>query len=257
MAAKKVEYQVKDGLARIIFVNEAGGNALDLQACNEFAEAAAQTRKDSSIKAVLLEARGKSFSVGGDIRGFVANKDNIHQHVIDMTKGFHGGISDLRNGTAPLIIAVNGVAAGGGFSLVCSADMAIAKRSAKFVAAYSRSGLSPDGGGTWFLPRIVGIQKAFDIFATNPTLSAEQARDLGIISRVVEDDDFEAEVDKLARMIVESPPGALAALKKLLNASTSATLQEQFDAEANSIASLAASPSTMERLMALLGKSEK
>jgi len=107
------------------------------------------------------------------------------------------------------------------------------------------------------LPRIVGIQKAFDIFATNPTLSAEQARDLGIISRVVEDDDFEAEVDKLARMIVESPPGALAALKKLLNASTSATLQEQFDAEANSIASLAASPSTMERLMAFLGKSEK
>ena len=104
-----------------------------------------------------------------------------------------------------------------------------------------------DAGAEW--------QRAFDIFATNPTLSADQSRKLGIISRVADDEDFDTELKKLAQMIVDSPPGALAALKKLLNASASALLEDQLDAEAGSIASLAASPATMERLLAFVERS--
>lgn len=256
MTSSKVTYSVSNGLARLVLTNVENKNAIDLQACQEFAEAAASVRKDETVKAVLLQAQGDIFSVGGDINGFVENKDHIYDHVISMTNGFHAGISDLRNSDAPLIVAVNGMAAGGGFSIVCMADLSIAKRSAKFCAAYTRSGLSPDGGGTYFLPRTVGRARAFDIFATNPTLSANEACELGIISRVVDDVDFDAEVEKLAQMVVESPPGALAALKKLINASSTANLEDQLNAEAKSIATLTDSPSTMERLLAFVERSK-
>src|SRR5690606_10504128 len=98
---------------------------------------------------------------------------------------------------APVVAAVNGMAAGGGFSLVCMSDLAIATRSARFNFAYTRSALTTDGGATWFLPRLVGLQRAFDILATNPTLDAEEAARLGIIARVVDDDRFETEVEAL------------------------------------------------------------
>jgi len=115
MSSNKVAYSVESGLARIVFTDVENKNAIDLQACQEFGEAAASARKDTSVRVVLLQARGDVFSVGGDIKGFVENKDHIYDHVISMTNGFHAGITDLRDGDAPFIIAVNGMAAGGGF----------------------------------------------------------------------------------------------------------------------------------------------
>ncbi len=257
MSSRKIEYSIVDGLARMVLSNEANKNALDLQACEEFGVAADAICKDQSVKAILFQARGSIFSVGGDINGFVENKDRVSDHIIAMTTGLHGGLLKIHESNIPFIIAVNGVAGGGGFSLVCNADLAIAKRSAKLVAAYTKSGLTPDGGGTYFLSRLVGRQRAFDIFATNPTLTADQACELGIVSRVVDDAEFDAEVEKLAQMIVDSPPGALSGLKKLLRDSPNATLQKQLDAEANSIAALASTPSTMNRLLAFVGRSKK
>lgn len=252
----KIEWNAAGGLARIVMTNPAGNNALDLDFCREFRVAAKSIRNDTSVKAILIQALGKTFSVGGDLKYLVAHRHEIHQQITAMADIFHAAVEDLRDSNAPLIIAVNGMAAGGGFSLVCTADLAIAKRSAKFVAAYTRSGLSPDAGGTYFLPRLVGPQRAFDIFATNPTLSADEARELGIISRVVDDDLFDAEVEKIAQAIVASPPGALAALKRLLNSSASSSLKDQLAAEAKSIATLAASPSTLERLAAFVSRSK-
>ena len=253
MSFGRLVFSIEEGLARIVIANEANSNAIDLQVCRELAEAATAIGLDASIKAVLIEARGKAFGVGGDLKELVRNRDRIQAHILEMTTHFHAAIVQLRSVTAPVVIAVNGIAAGGSFSLVCTADMAIAKRSAKFVAAYTRSGLSPDGGGTFFLPRIVGVQRAFDIFATNPTLTADQALELGILSRVVDDDVFEAEVSKLVQTIMESPPGALPALKKLLRGSTSASLEQQLLAESEAIATLAASSATLARLNAFVG----
>ena len=248
MDLERIDFSHSNGLARITFANEANGNALDLRCCREFVLVASEAVSDPSVKAVLIEARGKAFCVGGDLKEFLSHRERMHAHVLDLATQFHIAITRLRNGPAPLIIAVNGVAAGGGFSLVLNADMAIAKRSAKLVAAYSRSGLSPDGGGSWFLPRLVGLQKAFDIFATNPTLTAEQALQLGILSRVIDDADFDAEVEKLVQSILTSPPGALAALKKLLRASASANFEQQLVAEADAIAQSVSLPSTIAKL---------
>ena len=120
----------------------------------------------------------------------------------------------------------------------------------------SRSGLTPDGGGTWFLTRIVGWRRAFEIFATNPTLSADEACALGIVSRVVDDAEFDAEVARMARQIQDAPAGALCALKRLVRESLTASLDEHLEAEAVSIASQADLPETQDLLAAFLRKSK-
>ncbi|MFM9885753.1 MAG: enoyl-CoA hydratase/isomerase family protein [Burkholderiales bacterium] len=248
MNLERIEFTRANGLARITIANEANSNALDHRFCREFAYVALETVADVSVRAVLIGARGKTFCVGGDLKDFLSNRERMRAHVLDMASSFHAAITHLRNGAAPVIIAVNGIAAGGGFSLVLNADLAIAKRSAKLVAAYTRSGLSPDGGGTWFLPRLVGLQKAFDLFATNPTLTADEALQLGMLSRVVDDDKFDAEVAKLVQSIIDSPPGALSSLKKLLRGSPSASFEQQLAAEAETIAESASRPSTLQKL---------
>jgi len=254
MDLQRIEFTRADGIARITIANEAANNALDQRFCREFALVALAAAADKDAKAVLVEGRGKAFCVGGDLKDFLSNREHMYAHVLDMASHFHTAVTQLRNGPAPLIIAVNGMAAGGGFSLVLNADMAIAKRSARLVAAYTRTGLSPDGGGTWFLPRLVGLQKAFDIFATNPTLTADEALQLGMLSRVVDDDVFDAEVEKLVQQIVASPPGALSALKKLLRASASSSLEQQLVAEGESIAQCASRPSTIAMLDAFMAE---
>lgn len=254
MPSARVAFEIAGGLARITLVNPPRHNAMDLQFCNELAEASTRCSAAPELKAVLLAAEGDAFCVGGDIVEFVANRERLQQHVLAMAAQFHVAITRLHRLAAPLIVAVNGTAAGGGFSMVCAADLAIARRSAKLNPAYTRSGLTPDGGGTWFLSRIVGPRKAFEIFATNPTLSADEACALGIVSRVVDDARFDGEVAELARQIEEAPAGVLCALKRLVRASLDASLEEQLSSEAASIAAQAALPATQELLGAFLSK---
>jgi 2-(1,2-epoxy-1,2-dihydrophenyl)acetyl-CoA isomerase len=255
ISPSRVALEITGGLARITLINPPRHNAMDLQFCNELADAATRCSAAVELKAVLLAAEGDVFCVGGDIREFVANRERLHDHVLAMAAQFHAAVTRLYRLPAPLIVAVNGTAGGGGFSMVCAADLAIARRSAKLNPAYTRSGLTPDGGGTWFLPRIVGWRRAFEIFATNPTLSAEEACALGIVSRVVDDAAFDAEVAKLARQIEEAPADVLGALKKLVRQSLNASLEQQLEAEAASIAAQAALPATQNLLAAFFGKS--
>lgn len=256
MSDAKVRFAIEGPIANIVLADAANRNAFDLRFVQEFAHAAIACAANDAVKVIVLRAEGDAFSVGGDIRHFVENRGRLREHVLEMASLFHVGLMRLRSASALLIVAVNGVAAGGGFSLVCNADMAVAKRSAKFVSAYTRSGLTPDGGGTYLLPRIVGVKKAFDIMATNPTLSAEEALALGIVSRVYADEEFDAEVERLAQTLAASPAGALAGLKALFRSSASASFEEQLDAEARSIAALACSPATLERLAAFLQRSK-
>lgn len=257
MAYEALQFERSGGVARITIANEANNNAVGHQFCREFALASLDITSDPDVRAVVIEGRGKFFCMGGDLKEFLSQAERVRAHVRDMATHFHVALVQLRNGTAPVIIAVNGMAAGGGFSLVLNADIAIAKRSAKLVPAYSRSGLSPDAGGTWFLPRLVGLQRAFDMFATNPTLTADEAMQLGIVSRVVDDAMFDAEVDKVVQSILATPPGALASLKKLLRQSASATLEQQLVAEADALADCASLPTTLEKLREFAARSAR
>lgn len=253
----RLKFNLDQGIARITMAGPESQNAIDLGWCHSFAEATNICASDPSVKLVVLQAEGRFFSVGGDIDGFIANRGHLKAHVLQMANMFHTGIMRLYRGQAPVIAAVGGTAAGGGMSLALTADMVLARRSTQFVAAYTRSGLTPDGGLSWFLPRMVGIKRAFEIMSLNEPISAEAAQSLGIVTRVFDDAAFDSGVEEIIGKLSQMSAPALAGLKRLLVQSPTASLAEQFDAEADQVSTIAASPETLAILDAFLARRTK
>ena len=254
MSNQVIDFSISDGIARIVFDDAERHNVVGLQFVRELADAAIACEGSQGLRVVLLTARGKSFSVGGDLNEFLRERGNLRPHVRAMAMYFHQAITILHRLTAPVVCAVNGMAGGGGMSMVLMSDLAIATRSAKFNLAYTRMGLTPDGGGTWFLPRLVGAQRAFDIVATNPTLTADQACAMGLIARVVDDADYAVEVEKVLAQLAAAPTGAVAQAKRLLRASLINSLEQQLELEAQSIADQAAQPETLAKMEAFFAQ---
>ncbi|MGE0485434.1 MAG: enoyl-CoA hydratase/isomerase family protein [Gammaproteobacteria bacterium] len=250
MNEHKIAYSVADGIARIVIDDAAHHNVVGAQFTQEFARAAIACENDPDVRVVLLTANGKEFSVGGDLNEFLAVGAGLRDHVREMATWFHLGITVLNRLEVPVVCAVNGVAAGGGVSLALMCDLVVATRSAKFNLAYTRSGLTPDGGASWFLPRLVGAQRAFDIMALNPTLSADEAQAMGLIARVVDDAEFSAEVERVLRQLMAAPSRAIGRAKRLLRQSLSNSLEAQLELESQSIAEKVSSPETLAALQA-------
>jgi 2-(1,2-epoxy-1,2-dihydrophenyl)acetyl-CoA isomerase len=152
----------------------------------------------------------------------------------------------------PLVTLVNGPAAGAGMSLAIAGDVAIAARSAHFTAAYGALGLSPDGGMSWRLPRLVGLRLAQDIILTNRRVTSEEAATIGLVSRVVEDDALAETGVKVAAELAAAPTAALGAARNLLLDSFETSLEAQLEREARSIAALGRSAETRARVAAFL-----
>lgn len=250
----RVTLETADGIARLTLANAGRRNAIDLEFLRDFAAAALDIQSDASVRVVVMRAEGPIFSVGGDLAEMVENRHRAERHVLEMASTFHLGIERLQLSPAPLVAALGGTAAGGGFSLILGADLVIASKSAKLVAAYTKSGLTPDGGATWFLPRIVGRQKAFEIMALNPTLSADEAASLGLVTRVVEDEALDAEVMKVAGQLAALPSDALGVLKRQLHLSPGNGLADQLAIEASGIARATAQPDVQAALDAFFAK---
>jgi 2-(1,2-epoxy-1,2-dihydrophenyl)acetyl-CoA isomerase len=246
--SSKIDFFVEDGVATILFDNALGHNAIDLEFCQSFSSAAKACLEEKSLSVIVVKGQGKTFTVGGDLEEFLNHRSDMGPHVGRMVQEFHIGIEALHQVQTPVLCGVNGVAAGGGMSIVCVSDLAIAKRSARFNFAYTNSGLTPDGGATWFLPRIVGMQRAFDLIATNPTLNANEARDIGLISRVVEDKSFDEELDRLVHYFKNLPSNSAGRAKGLLRSSLSSTLSSQLDKEAVSMVESVCMTSTVDML---------
>ena len=251
MPDPRIAFTINNRVARIVLARPEARNAMDAELILQFAEAASVCANDASLIAIVISAQGEWFSGGGDLKAFLANREHIRDHVHIMAGVLHTGVLALRRAVAPVIAAVQGVAAGAGFSVVCGADLVVAAESARFISAYTASGLTPDGGGTYFLPRIVGHRAAFDIMATNPMLSAADAKALGIVSRLVPDGELDAEVEKLVAGFAAMPEGAVAALKALFRRGEDG-LPGQLDAERESIANRAAAPAALARMEAFL-----
>ncbi|HWA89459.1 MAG TPA: enoyl-CoA hydratase-related protein [Rhizomicrobium sp.] len=253
MSAHRLSFAVEEGIARIALDNAAGRNAIDLAFVEAFADCAERCA-DEAVKVVLISAQGPYFSVGGDLSDFVAHADDAERHILAMARKFHVGVARLHELSVPVVLALGGMAAGGGFSLVCGADFVIASRSAGLTSAYTRTGLTPDGGLTWFLERIVGARKAFEIMALNPVMSADEAFALGIVNRLVDRDALQAESEAVARQIANTPSDSLRALKWLMTSGRAATLESQLEHEAVSIARQAGRAATMENLRKFLAR---
>ena len=254
MSYETLGFEVRDGVARITLDRPKVYNAMNLAMMRELMAVSIRCDEDPAIRAVILTGTAPAFCGGGDLAGFNAAKAGLGPLVKEMTIYFHGAVSRFARMNAPLIVAVNGIAAGGGMSLAISGDLVLAAAGAKFTMAYTRAALTPDGSSTFYLARLVGLRRAQELVLTNRTLSAEEAHDWGLVTRVVADADLGRAAADLAAELAAGPTLAFGAAKRLLIDGTSASLETQMEAEARGIADMARTADTKEGVKAFLEK---
>lgn len=219
----------RDGKVGILTLNDpASLNAMTPELLGDLARAVGEMGHDPGIRALVLTGEGRGFCSGQNLKAFNSLGDNIYTGV--MTH-YWPAMQALRECRMPVVVAVNGVAAGGGFSLAMSGDIILAARSASFIQVFSRIGLVPDLGSTWLLPRLVGRQRALDLMLLNEPLSAERAKEWGLVRDVVDDAKLLGEAKALASRLADGPTRALVATRQLLEESEHASYADQFRRE--------------------------
>jgi 2-(1,2-epoxy-1,2-dihydrophenyl)acetyl-CoA isomerase len=236
MTYETVRYQMKDSIATITLNRPEAYNALNLALGRDLFHATIEADEDRTVRCIVVSGEGRAFCAGGDVKVFNDNADRIGVVIKELTTYFHGAISRLARTPKPVIMAVNGVAAGGGMSLALAGDLVVAAESAKFTMAYSKIAASPDGSSSYFLPRIIGVRRALELHYTNRTLSALEAMDWGLVNRVHPDAEFSFSVAALARELAEGPTLAFGRAKLLFHQSTQESLETQMELESQAIA---------------------
>jgi 2-(1,2-epoxy-1,2-dihydrophenyl)acetyl-CoA isomerase len=254
MAYEKILLARDNGLAILTLNAPDRLNAVSRQMIAEIKLCWEELAADSSIRAVLLTGAGRGFCAGADL----ADPDREASATADsgaaLEKFFNPVIRAMRALPKPIVSAVNGVAAGVGMSFALASDIAIAGKSASFLQAFARIGLLPDGGSTWFLPRLVGDQRARALAMLAPQITAEQAKQWGLIWDVVEDAELLPTATQVARKLADGPTLALARIKDALNRSTGNDLSAQLDVARASQRTLGRSDDFKEGVAAFLAK---
>ncbi len=246
--------EVRDGVAHLTLNRPDNANTLDPAMARDLMHATIACDEDPRVRAVLLTGAGSMFCAGGDIKSFDAAADALPAFIKEVTTYLHAGLSRLARMRAPVVAAVNGAAAGAGMSLACAADLVVAAESARFTMAYTRIGLVPDGSSTYYLPRVVGLRRAQELMLTNRVLSAREALEWGIVTRVVPDSELAGEAGKLAASLASGPSEAFASVKRLLLSSLGNSLESQMELETRGIAAAGGSADGREGIAAFLAK---
>ena len=197
--------------------------ALDLQ------EKLDLCKNDNNIRAIVITGTGKAFCAGQDLGEAIDPNGPELQKIVN--EHYNPIIRQIRNIEKPIIAAVNGVAAGAGASIALCCDIIIAKEGAVFVQAFSKIGLVPDSGATFFLPRLIGFQKASALMMNADPITATEAERLGMIYKVVEESKFEDEIQSFSEKLAKMPTKGIGLTKKLLNQSMRNSLEKQLDEE--------------------------
>jgi 2-(1,2-epoxy-1,2-dihydrophenyl)acetyl-CoA isomerase len=239
-------YGLCDGVAQITLNRPEAANSLNHQLSTELLDAVIRSEENPEVRALVLTATGRFFCAGADLKSFYTQIGALK----DRISHFHVALSRIVRAPFPVIAAVNGTAAGGGMGLACGCDLIIAAESAKFVMAYSRIGLSPDGTTTYFLPRRIGIGRALELAYTNRSLGAREALEWGLVNRVVPDAELAAEAHDFAAGLAKGATRALAAAKRLMHTGFVETVETQIENELRSIFELAGSDDVKEAIKA-------
>src|SRR5262249_9857862 len=253
MGYDTVLYDVRDGVGTITLNRPDAYNALNLALGRDLFHATLEADEDRAVRCVLITGAGRAFCAGGDVKDFADNPDRIGILIKELTTYLHGAVSRLSRAQKPVIMAVNGVAAGGGMSLALAGDLVVAAESAKFTMAYSQIAASPDGSSSYFLPRLIGLRRALELHYTNRVLSARDAMDWGLVNRVHPDAEFQGAVSALARELAQGPTLAFGRAKLLFHQSTQESLETQMELEAQAIA-VSAHPEDFSRGWSAFGK---
>ena len=250
-----LRFEVRGNLAHLALNRPEAANAMNAEMVREFEDCIARCEDDHEVRAVLISGAGKAFCAGGDLKGFATQPpEELPGFIEEMTGHLHRALSQMARMRAPVIAAVNGAAGGARMSLACAVDFVIAAESARFTMAYTRAGLTPDGSASYFLPRIVGFRRAAELMITNRVLSAKEALELGIATRIVADDRLAAEAESFAAELARGATLAYGAVKRLLIASANNSLEEQMELESGAIARISATRDAREGIAAFIGK---
>ena len=249
----------RDGAVATLTLNRPDAlNALDNAMVDALVARTAEAAADDALRVVVVQGAGKHFMAGGDIRNFAthldeppaARRDGFRQ----MVERLHAAIECLHRMPHPVIGRVHGAVAGFGLSLMNACDLVVTAEDAYFASAYRQIALTPDGGGSWSLPRLVGPRKAMEIFLLGERFSAADALALGIVNKVVPAGELDTAVAAIARSIASGPVQAMRRTKRLVRESLARTLSEQLQAEAVSFSECSASLDFVEGITAFLAK---
>ncbi len=248
-------FEVREHVAHMTLNRPDAANGINLEMASEIRHAARRCATDPEIRAVLLSGAGKMFCAGGDLKAFAAQPEGeLPGFLEQVTLHLHQAISHFARMNAPVVAAVHGSAAGGGFSLACACDFPIAAESAKFTMAYTRAGLTPDGSSTYFLPRIIGYRRTLELAITNRVLSAREAAEMGLVTRVVPDAELISEATKFATQLATGPTAAYGGVKRLLIDSFTNTLEAQMYLEGDYISAMGRTIDGREGIASFLAK---
>ena len=228
-------------------------NALNREVHQGIFDALERAKADDSVRAVVITGAGRGFCVGQDLQEFAGGAGDVAQN---LRENYHRNVLAIRALQKPVIAAVNGAAAGAGMSLALACDVRIASRSASFVPAFIKIGLIPDSGGTWLVRRLLGAARAFEWLTTGRRVGADEARDWGLVSEVVEDHELPERMHEVAALYAAMPTRAVWQTKRLLDAAESTTFAEQLELEAVTQAEMTRTPDFGEGVSAFLGKRE-
>jgi 2-(1,2-epoxy-1,2-dihydrophenyl)acetyl-CoA isomerase len=256
--ADPVLVERQDGVATLTLNRPEALNALDFAMMEALVAQTSALAADDKLRVVIVRGAGRHFMAGGDLRTFATRLDQPPEarraEFQSMIERLHAAIEHLHRMPAIVVAQARGAVAGFGLSLLCACDLAIAADDAYFTTAYRHIALTPDGGGTWALPRIVGLRKAMEMLLLSERIDAQEALRVGLVNRIVPAAELDAATSALVQTLARGPRRALASAKRLARESLDRSLAEQLQAEAVSFAQCAATPDFVEGIRAFLEK---
>ncbi|MEX2524373.1 MAG: 2-(1,2-epoxy-1,2-dihydrophenyl)acetyl-CoA isomerase PaaG [Gammaproteobacteria bacterium] len=255
MSHETITFEVEDGVAVLTLNRPDTLNSFNTRMHEEVREVMRAVAGDKTVRCLVITGAGRGFSAGQDLGDrAVTGTDEAPDLGESVEKNYNPLIRSIMNLEMPVVCAVNGVAAGAGANLALACDLVLAAKSASFIQSFCKIGLVPDSGGSWNLPRAVGLARAKGLALLGDKLPAEQAQAWGMIWRCVDDDQLMEETMNLARHLATQPTKGLAAIKKLLNQSFTNSLDTQLDLERDNMRELGRSRDYREGVAAFMEK---
>ena len=254
MSADPVLVERTGGVAVVTLNRPDVLNALNPAMAAGLRDAMYDLEADKAVRSIVLKGAGRGFMAGGDVAGFNENMEKLQTYIGPMLDDFHCATRAIMRMPKPVIGALHGPVAGAGMSLALTPDLAIAADNLMMTLAYSSLGTSPDGGSTYFLPRIVGRRKAFEIAMLSDRFGAADAERLGLVNKVVPADDLDSAVMEWAERLANGPSYAFGWTKKLMDQSFHSDIDRQLEAEREGILACAASADMQEGIRAFVAK---
>lgn len=243
---------IDEGIATLTLNRPAAGNTINLPLAKALLQAAIRCDSDAAIRCVVITGAGKLFCGGGDLGAMREVGDNVPAYLSELTGILHLAVSRLMRMRKPLVTLVNGPAAGAGLSLALAGDIVVAGESASFTAAYGRVGLSPDGGLSWLLPRLIGMRRAQDMIIANRRVDAAEAEAIGLVTRVVGNDQLAEEGAKQAASLAAGATAAIGSARAVLLESYAGSLESHLELEARSLSAMGGTAEFREGAAAFL-----